>query len=205
VALQHSSADEQAQQQQQPRSSRSLKLFALPPPAGYGVTYAAHSSNGSSSGAAADAAGTTCVRARLLEPAPPAAYGVQYSGIGSSSSSGGGNALGRPRLFQSSSSNGLARGGSSGLPPASRSSSLVDGLKRFGSTGRSSAGGVGVGLDPEDEKSGLLLDGDLVRSDDSPWMSAEDRLSSRLGGLWEEKGKVSSLLSSWKQRLSAQA
>jgi hypothetical protein len=132
---------------------------------------------------------------------------VTYSGLGSSSSSSGGsssNALGRPRLFQSSSSS------SNGLGAASRSASLVDGLKRFGSTGRNAAGrnssgGGGAVIDPEDEKSGLLLDEELVRSDDSPWMSAEDRLSSRLGGLWEEKGKVSNLLSSWKQRLSAQA
>jgi hypothetical protein len=87
-----------------------------------------------------------------------------------------------------------------GLGSPSPSRSFVDGLKRFSSAGRASSAGLG-----EDEKPLLLLDDEIVRSDDSPSLSAEERLSTRLGGLWEEKGKVSSLLSSWKQRLSAQA
>lgn len=185
-------------EQPTPRSSRSLKLFAPPPPAAYGVSYAqAGSTTSSSNGSKPADAGTTCVRARLLEPAPAAAYGVQYSGIGSSSSSG--SSINRPRLFQSASFNGgsgASRSGSSGLLSPSRS--FVDGLKERIS-------GSGKALLGDDEKPLLLLEEELVRSDDSPSLSPEERLSTRLGGLWEEKGKVSNLLSSWKQRLSAQA
>lgn len=147
------------------------------------------------------------MRARLLEPAPPAAYGVQYTGIQGSSSSYGSAGIttvtGRPRLWLSSAPggmNGFGSGGSSS-GQSSPGRALMNGLKRLGSSASRSGGPVSA----DDQKPLLLLeeDEDLVRADASPSLPPQERLETRLGGLWEEKGKVSGLLSSWKQRLSS--
>jgi len=194
---------------QQLRSSRSHKLFATPPPAAYGVTFPGTNSSNKPADSSSGSGGMTVLRARLLEPAPPAAYGVQYTGIQGSSSSSGSAAIttvtGRPRLWLSSAPggiNGFGSGGSSS-GQSSPGRALMNGLKRLGSSA-SRSGGPSAAW-PDDHKPLLLLeeDEDLVRADASPSLPPQERLETRLGGLWEEKGKVSGLLSSWKQRLSS--
>jgi hypothetical protein len=172
-------------------SARSLKLFAPPPPAAYGLSYAAPTAAaaGSSNGAASTrqqpphaSSDGTCQRARLLEPAPAAGYGITYAGINGATTSGSSS---RPRLWQGSRSGPLSS--RKALVLEEDESPLLLGADGSGSSSHEDGG-------------------DVVKADASPWLTPEERLSQRLGGLngsGGEAGKVSSLLNSWKTRLSA--
>jgi hypothetical protein len=75
---------------------------------------------------------------------------------------------------------------------------LLNGLRRLGSgAGSSSKGGAWAG-DSEGEEAPLL---DVVKADDSSLLSPEDRLFARLGSLVEDKGRVSSAVGSWRDKL----
>jgi hypothetical protein len=176
---------------EQPPKPRNFKLFAPPPPAAYGLSYQGSRSSGGGS------APNDHMRARLLEPAPAAAYGVTFSGLqhlgaaSSSNAAGSSNSSSRPNsAMQRSASQGAGR-----QPGPAR---LLNGLRRLGSgAGSSSKGGVWAG-DSEGEEAPLL---DVVKADDSSLLSPEDRLFARLGSLVEDKGRVSSAVGSWRDKL----
>jgi hypothetical protein len=74
---------------------------------------------------------------------------------------------------------------------------LLNGLRRLGS-GAGSKAGLACRDDSEAEDAPLL---DVVKADDSALLAPEDRLFMRLGSLVEDKGRVSSAVGSWREKL----
>lgn len=202
---------------------RNFKVFQPAPQATYGVAFAGigSSSNGGVSGSyggSSPAPGDSSVvsmRARLINSAPSVAYGVPYSGIPPSNSSSGSEGY-LASSSSSSSSSGVvsmyraATGGSN-------SSRLLSGLRRFASQSASRPGSSSstspsgrvftkfhstnsyMTGSEESEDSPLLVD--VTKCDKSAQLAPEDRLFQRLGPLVEEKGRVSSLVNGWREKL----